>query len=63
MTLLYYLKYHNWGGGPDTGKQSPEIYMENEAPARKKRKTKRQARISRRKREEEELLLLGGLDE
>jgi len=59
MTILYYFKGHYWGGGPDTGKQSPEVYMEHEVPGRKKRKTKRQVRVSRRRREEEELLLLG----
>jgi len=61
MTLLYYFKSNTWGGGPDTGKHTPEVYLEQEAPSRKKRKSKRQLKVSRRKREEEELLLLGVL--
>ena len=59
MSLLYYFKSHDWGGGPNPPKFDEDVLQELVDREKKRKKKKKQ--LAKRKKDDEELLLLLGI--
>ena len=69
MTLLYYLKYNRWGGGPNPPEHDPDVKRKKNEEVElqaifnlRKSKKEKLDRKKRRQKEEDLLLMMGEFD-